>query len=1135
MYVLSGQSLAAADWFRPESMGLTLEERKSAATLTAGPEAPAVQVGAWMRDDQEPGNGIVWRVKSTENQYGTETRTITLEHIVNTLKDEVMFGEHGPKEITGNSSATTCTAKQAVQYILGKTNLWALGTFDSAYDEITNPYSFSGENLFAALETVTGSLEDAHWAYDLSALPFKLSIVKDTDDIESEMRMSRNIRTIRRTVDRTRMFTRLYPIGENNLHINGEYVSRNESTYGTICKIETESSKKTEPELKRWARERLKRHCKPTVTVVVDGLELSRDTGEPLDGFTICRKCRVPLPEFGTTITEKITKLQWSDKIREPDKVTVTLANNREDVATILNRQTAKSGGGARAKAKKDEEDHAWLDDTTDHVQMVAEAIIGQGPDGVDWSRVATLGVDGEGIHGRVTRAEGYIVTMQGILEMDEERFLLAFSMMDSMRSEFRLSAESLRIAFENDINCTRSEFLMTAESLRIGFENDLSSTRSEFLMTAESLRISFENDLASARSEFSMTAESLRIAFENDLSSTRSEFAMTAESLRIGFENDLASTRSEFQMTAESLRIDFENDLSSTRSEFLMTAESLRIAFENENTSLRSAIEVEAGRIGLIVEGSGSSASVKRAAIIASINRKTGASQVLIEANEIDIRGIVDDLKGYDIEAESLKAHQITSDGECSIDTLVVDNLQIGEYPVNVVDAQVSGNVLTITYADGETETFSKATTTSGSWSGRYYTARVFQNSTQVNSQTGIVYNGLVGTGEITLSGTTLYRDFIVYSDDGEGNADTTIMQKSVGISASSFLQEKTVNPDVSVVNVTPDSGKLGLSKVVVTAAVKQAKTVSPDVSAQEVTPDSGYYGLSKVTVTAAVKQAKTVSPDVSAQEVTPDSGYYGLSKVTVTAAVKQAKTVSPDVSAQDVTPDSGYYGLSKVTVTAAVKQAKTVNPGVSAQDVTPDSGYYGLSKVTVTAAVKQAKTASASTTQAVEVTPDSGYYGLSKVTINQINTQSKTVSPSTSAQTVLPDSGYLLSSVTVNAAADRYNDALNTVNASITLDDTQANYTAASGHSTINFTANHASGAYYYLTAVTSYTKADGTTGYKLKRGVRIHVNVPNSGITGLTRFYGANGAETPTLYYRDTNNNLQSAGAHKWYWKD
>jgi hypothetical protein len=599
VYVLSGQSLAAADWFRPESMGLTLEERKSAATLTAGPEAPAVQVGAWMRDDQEPGNGIVWRVKSTENQYGTETRTITLEHIVNTLKDEVMFGEHGPKEITGNSSATTCTAKQAVQYILGKTNLWTLGTFDSAYDEITNPYSFSGENLFAALETVTGSLEDAHWEYDLSALPFKLSIVKDTDDIESEMRMSRNIRTIRRTVDRTRMFTRLYPIGENNLHINGEYVSRNESTYGTICKIETESSKKTEPELKRWARERLKRHCKPTVTVVVDGLELSRDTGEPLDGFTICRKCRVPLPEFGTTITEKITKLQWSDKIREPDKVTVTLANNREDVATILNRQTAKSGGGARAKAKKDEEDHAWIDDTTEHVQLVAEAIIGHGLDGVDWSRVATLGVDGEGIHGRVTRAEGYIVTMQGILEMDEERFLLAFSMMDSMRSEFRLSAESLRIAFENDINCTRSEFLMTAESLRISFENDLSSTRSEFLMTAESLRIGFENDLASTRSEFNMTAESLRISFESDIASARSEFSMTAESLRVAFESEAGSIRSEMAQTA------------------------------NEWSVKISGV-------------TGSDGKVTVASIVAGINAQEGDSYVKLQADKIDLSGYV-------------------------------------------------------------------------------------------------------------------------------------------------------------------------------------------------------------------------------------------------------------------------------------------------------------------------------------------------------------------------------------------------------------------------------------------------------------------------------------------------------------
>ena len=724
MYLLSGQSLATADWFRPESMALNLEERKSTATITVGPEAPAIQVGAWLRDDQEPGNGIIWRVKSVETQYHTNSRTIQLEHIVNTLRDGVMFGEVTPKTITGNNSATTCTAKKAMQYILGRQDIWTLGTFDSAYSDVTNPYNFNGDGLFAALETVTASLDDAHWEYDLSSLPFKLKILSASSDVDSEMRMSRNIRTIRRTVDRSRMFTRLYPIGENNLHITGDYVSRNEATYGTICKIETESSKKDKAELKRWALERLKNHCEPTVTILVEGVDLSQDTGEPLDRLTICRKCRVPLPEFGTTIAEKITKLSWSDKIREPKKVTVTLANNREDIASIINKQNAKGGGGARAKAKKDEEDHAWIDDTTDHVQLVAEAIIGHGPDGVDWSRVATLGVDGEGIHGRVTRAEGYMVTLAARLDMTEER---------------------LTIAFENAINSTRSEFAMTAESLRIGFENGLASTRSEFLMTSESLRVQFENDLASTRSEFQMTSESLRVQFENDLASTRSEFQMTSESLRVQFENGLSSARSEFQMTAESLRVSFESGQSSLRSEFSMTAESLRTSFESADASIRSLVTQTATSWEAKISGvTGSDGKVTAASIAVAINN-AGEGVATINASKIYLLGqtianqITSEYIGTAIaNIASLGVNAVTGDS-AGFNSVYGGNIYFrsssgsGYATSNIKDIFLSSieirgpvnNVYSLyqhTANDASgvlVGTFSRATTLSGAWSG--------------------------------------------------------------------------------------------------------------------------------------------------------------------------------------------------------------------------------------------------------------------------------------------------------------------------------------------------------------------------------------------------------------------------------
>ena len=425
---VSGHELEAVSWFIPETMPLNLEERKSTATFTIGPQAPSIAVGGWLMDDTEPGAGIVWRVKTVEKLFNTDTRTVQLEHIVNTLKDEVMFGEIGPKQITGNSSATTCFASDAVQYILNRHSLWTLGTFDANYALIENPYTFNGEDLLSALETVLSSLPDSYIDYDLSAVPFTLNVKKLDSAIDSEMRMSRNIQTIRRVVDRSRMYTRLYPIGENDLHLDGLYVSQNESTYGTVCRIETEASIKTKAELERWALERLARHCEPSVTVTVMGLELSQDTGEPLDHITINRKCRVPLPEFNTTITEKVTKLSWSDKIREPEKVTVTLANQREDIASIVNRinKAAKSAG--RTKAKKDADDHAWIVDDNEHIALVAEKVFGEG---VDWSQVASLVVSGDGIYGDVTRTQGDLVIAQGKLIVEADKAALVVKALD--------------------------------------------------------------------------------------------------------------------------------------------------------------------------------------------------------------------------------------------------------------------------------------------------------------------------------------------------------------------------------------------------------------------------------------------------------------------------------------------------------------------------------------------------------------------------------------------------------------------------------------------------------------------------------------------------------------------------------
>ena len=422
--VLAVGSVNVRKQFKAEKFALNLSERQSTATITIGSETSEIAVGDWLRDDDGPGAGIIWRVKTIDTDYATNTRTLNCEHLIQSLRDRIMFGTVTPGDMAGKKGATSCTATQAVTYILKQSPDWTLGTMGFSKSA---PYNFNGDDLYSALETVSSSLLSAWWSYDFSSYPFKVSIKPQSTEVACEMRMDRNIRTMKRTVDRTRMFTRFYPIGKNNLSIKNKYVSKNENLYGVVSKVETDGNKATEAELTAWANEKLNNHAEPIVTVSISGLELSEATGEELDRLTLGTVCRVPLQEYDTIITERITRLSWADKISDRMNVTITLANQVEDVATIINSMKSSGGGASRAAAKKNEEDHAWFVDTTDHVGMVAEAVAGEGADR-DWSRVAEVMVDGQGIHQRVTKVQNDVVEAQASIDVLDDQIDLKVS-----------------------------------------------------------------------------------------------------------------------------------------------------------------------------------------------------------------------------------------------------------------------------------------------------------------------------------------------------------------------------------------------------------------------------------------------------------------------------------------------------------------------------------------------------------------------------------------------------------------------------------------------------------------------------------------------------------------------------------
>lgn len=434
MQLLNNNSLTrSGDRMLPVMMKIELMERTSTvgATVKSG---YVPKLNRWVITDEGPVAGMVWRVRDTDDQHiGAGKLGLNMESVVNVLKDKIMFGKITPKEITGNSKAEECTAKQAIQYILKKQDNkdFELGTVE--FDD-SNPYTFNGESLYDAIETVTASLEDAYWDINYSRYPFKLSIRKLNSSEWSEMRLNRNITgAIKKTQSKANMYTVFYPIGKNNLKLPGDgYMSRNVGNYGRIEKSEADQSMDTVEKLRAWAREKLRNHAKPLATITIPGLYLAEATGETLDRIRINRICRVPI-DGESTIEERVIRITWNDWVKDPLGITVTLCNQENDVASII-KEIQKAGGGGKGgkdAAENAMEEHAWIDDTTDHVYLVAEAIIGKNKDGIDWKRVAEIGADGEGIHSTVTAMEGDVRKYGSRLDQNEKSIALVVGTYD--------------------------------------------------------------------------------------------------------------------------------------------------------------------------------------------------------------------------------------------------------------------------------------------------------------------------------------------------------------------------------------------------------------------------------------------------------------------------------------------------------------------------------------------------------------------------------------------------------------------------------------------------------------------------------------------------------------------------------
>ncbi len=150
-------------------------------------------------------------------------------------------------------------------------------------------------------------------------------------------------------MDSAGLCTRIYPYGAlqdkapiSLTPLTGQDYLQSDaaSAWGIISRSFTCTDILDAPTLQSVAAKYLDRHALPAVSIELNAFDLSERTGEDADRFLLGRMCRVPLPDMGFTLRERITAIHQPDVYGAPGQMTLTLGHRplalREEIDALL-------------------------------------------------------------------------------------------------------------------------------------------------------------------------------------------------------------------------------------------------------------------------------------------------------------------------------------------------------------------------------------------------------------------------------------------------------------------------------------------------------------------------------------------------------------------------------------------------------------------------------------------------------------------------------------------------------------------------------------------------------------------------------------------------------------------------------
>lgn len=239
------------------------------------------------------------------------------------------------------------TADVAMAYALADTE-WSVGTVN-----VTSKRTWTSteKNALSILRSIA-NLHGGDLVFDCPNRLVHLLTVNGKDS-GALFAYKKNMKSIERVVDTRSLVTRLYATGANGMtfaDINGGKPYLEDFTYSKEVRISTlDCSSFTNPyQMKEYTAMRLAEYCKPSVSYVLNAMDLSVLTGYEHEAWNLGDYVRVEDKDLGLSVTTRIVRREYN--LQEPWntvlELSTTLKNLGSSVSSIDTIADALEGTG---------------------------------------------------------------------------------------------------------------------------------------------------------------------------------------------------------------------------------------------------------------------------------------------------------------------------------------------------------------------------------------------------------------------------------------------------------------------------------------------------------------------------------------------------------------------------------------------------------------------------------------------------------------------------------------------------------------------------------------------------------------------------------------------------------------------